>query len=458
MTVTTAAPETGALEHVAPGTLILERNIRDASPSNELVESVRALGVLQPITAVTSPSGLVVRFGHRRVLAAIEAERETVPVYVVGTDNLANEAEIHRILSQFDENTQREGLTASDEVGVVEQLAMFGLTAAQISKRTRVDRNDVDRAIAVTASPVARQAAAKWDALTLDQVATLVEFEDDPELVEVLITEAVEDPAGFAHVAQRARDDRARAAAIQKTKDELTAAGVTIIDRPSNPTKTERLTYLLTTSGKDLTPKAHATCQGHVAWLNGADVVYGCTNPKAHGHKERFPSGSIGTGRPAAADMSPDEREQARKDRQLVIENNKAWDSATVVRRAWQADLAKRKTAPKGAAAFISRVLGAYTRVLYDGSQLAAEWLGVKAGGYESTGAADAAEKATEGRALLIALVQVLAAMETDRDRQDWRRNGKTSAAGHHLRFLASIGYDLSDVEKYAVSTKTGGA
>lgn len=457
-TVTPPAVEPGTLAHVDPGTLLLERNIRDATPDPELVESIRAHGVLEPITAVTSPAGLVVRFGHRRTLAAVKADRDTVPVYVVGPDDVSKEAEVRRVLSQYDENTQRKDLTTADEVGVVEQLVAFGLTAAEISKQARVHRDGVDLALQVTKSSVARKAAAEWDALTLDQAAVLAEFEDDPEVVEALITKAVEAPGSFVHAAQRARDDRARAVAVRNATEELVATGVTLIERPPYDGKIKNLEHLLTSAGKTLTPKAHRTCQGHVAWLNGTTPTYGCTNWKANGHKERWPSGTLGSGKTAAADMSEAEREQAKKARKLVIENNRAWDSAQVVRREWLAELAQRKAAPKGAAAFISFVIGVEPRFLndYEGKGLAAEWLGVPAGSYGSSGAADAAAKATEGRALLIALVQVLAGVETVRDRQDWRQNGKTSSAGHYLRYLESIGYTLSDVEKYAVSTKTG--
>lgn len=39
--------------------------------------------------------------------------------------------------------------------------------------------------------------------------------------------------------------------------------------------------------------------------------------------------------------------------------------------------------------------------------------------------------------------------------RDSWRGNGKTSPCGRYLSFIGLAGYELSDVEKYAVSTRT---
>jgi ParB family chromosome partitioning protein len=446
----------GTLQHVAPGTLLLKRNIRDAKPSPELVESLKIFGVLEPVTAVTSRDGLVVRYGHRRVLAAVEAGLDAIPVYVRGADELDDDAEISRVISQFDENTVRDGLTTADEVGVVEQLVAFGLSAEEISKQARLDPEGVAQAVTVSKSKLASKATTKYEALTLEQAAAIAEFEDDVELAKSLIVTAIERPGQFEHTVQRVRDDRARAAAIHEATEQLEAKGIKVIEAPGyDDTKTRQLSYLVDAAGKDITTRAHVKCPGHVAWFPrhwNADPVYGCLNYATHGHKYRYGS-SADT---AAADLTPAEREKAKKARRLVIDNNKAWDSAQTVRRAWLADLAKRKTAPKGAAAHIAAVLGHDAAVLtdYRVGKLANEWLGIS---QESNSAvAECAAKASEGRALLIVLVQVLAAIESMRSRDDWRQNGKTSTAGRHLSYLESIGYELSDVEKYAVSTKTG--
>lgn len=460
----------GSLVHVDPGTLLLERNIREATLDPQFVASVKDVGVLEPIVAVTNDTGgLVVRFGHRRTLAAVEAGRDTVPVYVAGSDDLATSAEVDRIIRQHDENTQRRPLTAGEQVGVVEQLAAFGISANQISKRARVPRGQVDAALTVAQSELASKAAAKYEALTLEQAAVVAEFEDDPETAKALVVAAVDQPEQFAHVAQQQRDLRAERLAKAAVRTELEAAGVKVIDAPSWDSKVKRLDYLkVSAGGAKLTKVNHAKCPGHVAWVTFAGwggkrnderqygPEYGCSDPKKHGHFNTMASTSTSS-QPKADDLTPEQREKNREARALVVGNNKAWVSAETVRRAWLAEFAQQKAAPKGAAVFIARAIEQNAGALseYDSRALAYEWLGIKrTGSYRSDDIAAAAEKASEGRRLQMVLVTVLAAYERQLTRDAWREDGKTSNAGHYLRYLESIGYGLSDVEKFAISSK----
>jgi ParB family chromosome partitioning protein len=134
-----------------------------------------------------------------------------------------------------------------------------------------------------------------------------------------------------------------------------------------------------------------------------------------------------------------------------VIDSNKAWDTAEPVRRDWLAAFAARKTAPKGTSAFVARVLTEHPEVVADvgGSQLAAEWFGLKHVGYGyGSGWTVLIEKATDGRAQVIALCRLLASLEKGTSRQSWRR--VMPATADYLTFIAANGYDLSDVEKRA--------
>ena len=125
-------PAARELVELDPATLLVDRNIRDAHLDRAFVGSIKAHGVLVAITAVRTHTGTVrVRYGHRRTLAAIEAGRPTVPVWIVGAEDDDATA---RLLSQWAENEHRTGLSESERVGAVEQLAAFGLTAAQIGR------------------------------------------------------------------------------------------------------------------------------------------------------------------------------------------------------------------------------------------------------------------------------------------------------------------------------------
>ena len=508
----------GTTVHVAPGDLLMNRNIRDAAPDEGLVRSVKALGVLEPITAVLTDEGtLLVRYGHRRTLAAIKAGVATVPVYVSGTDHDTSDkaAEAARMIAQHDENTHRTGLTVAEEVGFVEQLTLTGLSAAQITKQARIPRARVDAAVAVSASTLARKATERYDALTLDQAAVVAEFEDDAETVKALVVAATE--GSFEHAAQRARDRRADARAHDALTAALAEAGVRVIDAPSHDDNDVLPLDRIRTSSDTSTParvsvEDHASCPGHVAWLGttwvrvdadgepvefpdepdepdadaDAETVaaaekewdayekecqriratsrdvqrptarYGCSQWKSTGHTDSYASSfASGSSRPAAADMSAEEREQAKADRRTVIDNNKSWVSAETVRREFVGALAKAKTPPKGTAAFLARALCADSAQVSSvgGNALAADWLGVKHPDY---GWADLspAKSATENRALVVALVQVLGGHEASLTKDSWRHDGTHNATGRYLRFLQSAGYALSDVEKYAIIAK----
>lgn len=486
MTTKTAAAKAtsiykaGQLYQVQPGQLVLERNIRDAQPDAELLASVTALGVLQPITAVIGADGrLVVRLGHRRTLAALKAKRPTVPVYVVDVDDTTDAGEISRIVSQRDENTLRAGLTAGDDLGVVEQLTLLGLSADEIVEQARIGKDQVDTALRVTKSKIAKRSAEKYSELTLDQAATVAEFEDDDATVKVLVAAAVKEPATFEHVAQRARDERIRAEYRDEVLAGLARAGVKVVKQPDWSDKTKRLHQLRDDKGKEITPEQHADCKGHVAWLYSewmwidpeGNVVgrpqdgyrqiqldtarYGCSDPKKHGHRDTHSSSAS---RATTADLSPAEREKAKEQRRLVIENNQAWDAATVVRRSWLKTFAGCKSAPKGAAAFLATALVSDQGVIthYKAADVTREVFGIKNTGYRSIEAHIVKELkgASEGRSLVLALLPVLGAYESMADRSAWRQDGTQSHAGRYLRFLAACGYGLSDVEKFAISSK----
>jgi ParB family chromosome partitioning protein len=83
----------------------------------------------------------------------------------------------------------------------------------------------------VAKSDLAKAASDRYDFLTLEQAAAVAEFDDDAEAVKQLILTA-QQGHGFGHLVQRLRDERKERIATQPIIDELTAAGVKIIDRP----------------------------------------------------------------------------------------------------------------------------------------------------------------------------------------------------------------------------------
>ena len=158
-----------------PRTLLIDINVRaDAHPDPDLVDSIRDVGVLQPVTVVRTQGGQYrVRYGHRRTLAAIAAQMGTVPVMVAGEED---DDQAERIVRQLEENERRRQLAQSDRVRAVEQLALLGISPDQIARRTRTKPAIVDAAVKIARSEPAMEAVDRYPFLDLEQAAIVADF------------------------------------------------------------------------------------------------------------------------------------------------------------------------------------------------------------------------------------------------------------------------------------------
>jgi ParB family chromosome partitioning protein len=171
-------------------------------------------------------------------------------------------------------------------------------------------------------------------------------------------------------------------------------------------------------------------------------AVYVCTDPASYGHRSRWQR--QGVPRPVESDK---QRAEASFERRLVVANNKAWRSAEVVRRDWLAGFLRRKTAPKGAPAFVAGALARCDNDLRQAMErsnpLAERLLGASSGTIAGSVATD-----TDGRAQVVALGLVLAAYENGTGTHSWRN--RSEATGRYLRYLEAQGYALAEVERLA--------
>src|SRR5579859_1854076 len=265
--ITIMAAASITVEHVDPASLLVDHNVRsDAALDKDFVASIRELGVLVPIVAVRTTDGaLRVRYGQRRTLASVEVGRASVPVVVVGGEDAD---EIARIVSQWHENEHRAGLGTRDKLAAVEQLSLLGLSAAQIVKRTKAPKAEVEHALNASRSALAKGAAQRYEFLTLDQAAAVAEFETDADAVKVLVAAARNGDGEFRHVLQRARDDRDEARQVASLGEQLAATGVRVIDRPDyGDVSVKKVDELVTDQGSQLTEESHRTCSGHAAYI-----------------------------------------------------------------------------------------------------------------------------------------------------------------------------------------------
>ena len=169
---TATAYEVGHLYEVDPGTLKIGANVRsDPRPdAKEFAASIKTRGVLEVISAYVDPDGgLTVLRGQRRSLVAakVGTPTGTVPVRVVPAPEEAD-----RIIDQASENLHREAMHTRETRDAVEQLAMLGVSAAQIAKRVALPRATVDAALNVTRNPATKD---RMDAtgMTLEEAVIL---------------------------------------------------------------------------------------------------------------------------------------------------------------------------------------------------------------------------------------------------------------------------------------------
>ncbi len=434
------------LEQIDPTTLVVGVNVReDARLDPESLASVKECGVLEPIVAHRDEDGtVVVDRGQRRTLAACQAGLPTVPVVV----RAAAEAEVDRVVHQVVENDHRAGLTNRERVRAVDQLALLGVPAGQIAKRMTLSKEAVAAAQQVARSETA---IAYVDApeVTLEQVALLAEFENDEEATKKLVDQLNWRPENLAATAQRIRDDLATREQMTSMAKELADSGVTVIEPPAyDDKKTAPLRSLRDGKGRLLKADKHAECPGHVAWVepgsswmqdSSPKTAYGCQGWARNGHQHSDGSRA----KVAAADMTEEQHDQARRERRHVVESNKDWKAATAVRRRWMAQqFAARKTAPAGAETLVAAaVAGGWPYAVG-----AAELLGTT----KEDLAVEAATAAPR-RALQIAVALVVANWEASLVEDAWRATYRHREAVQVLQAIAQWGHQLSDIEQRIV-------
>jgi ParB family chromosome partitioning protein len=422
---------------------------RDLDLSPEFLASITDNGVLVPLRITTgTDGGYRVIDGHRRLAAAVQAGLAEVPVDLA--DDRAGD-EPGQLLDMWVAHRHRNPLAPLEEA-----------TKARIRKTTGLKPPQVTAALA--AATLSEETRASVQALprdlTLEDLAVLAEFEGDPGAIDQLLN-AAQWHGTLDHHAERLRQERAEQAEHARLCRELHEAGVTVTEAlpPGG-----QLLAVLRHDGEDLTPETHAGCAGRGAFFRSYDLttpVHYCADQAAHGHTFQHdepgvaqaagpvdapgPAGSPGHGPADAA-------------RRLVIQGNKAWKAAGEVRKRWLAGhLFPRRTAPREAAQFVAQQLLTMPDPLRSGLATAhprplfAEITGKTADTWEQ-----ACSTVAAGRLPLLMLAPIATtyeqAMTEGEGKNTWRTDRYSPCprreAGRYLAFLASIGYQLADIER----------
>lgn len=408
-----AAPDTGTLtvvelrpEQVAQH----PDNVRDPGRGiTELTRSVAEVGILVPLIVV--PVALVPGHdfdpgvthvavdGNRRQAAARAAG---LPVPCIVRADLAAAKDTARTMAVT--GLVRDGLTATEEAHAIARLFELKVSGAAISRATGRSKTHINAARrAATLTGDAATAAADYP-LTLDQLAILADWQDEPDAVAALIAAA---PRGqLDHTVAQLRTRRAETAALTAVRADLEAAGTTVVDAEPRtwgdtlPRPLRSLRAATADYGDGFSTASHADCPGHAAHLDayqpdpddedqhddGQDdpddedqddtddlidgcpeggpvepvndhgerrrvvdgvhvtITYLCTDPAAHGHLSRYGS-APGPAAPVYTGSDPAEREAAEREaaeQAAAAEEARREARRTLIRRNKESDAAQQ--------------------------------------------------------------------------------------------------------------------
>lgn len=443
----------------------------DVGQLEGMAETMRQLGVLEPLLVATQNGGFRIIAGKRRRAAALLAELATVPCIV--RDDLSG---LRQQTVMAIENLQRKDLTVVEEAEAFAQLAMDGMDEATIASMTGVAPERVGHGMVIAKSKRAAAVTKKHD-LSLEHALAIAEFEDDRDVVKLLTVTAVNEPVRFDHTLSRLRDERDAKLAMKAATDKLEAEGVLLYGLSvgyggdlSKPTRLEELTSVdaakaaAAEKSKRLVPKAitaaqHRKCPGHAAqvgsrWDGRVDFTYLCLEPKQNGHVARFPRhGGSSSSAPAPG------AEAASEARKTTIANNKAWRAAEPVRRAFVRELLLRSPSklPKDTLLFGIDTALHFPYVFGRGDEaMMKELTGHEAKGDSLTAAnlllENALDNARNDAALLprVLLLQLAADVELSMSVETWRSPAPERPAAW-LSFLKRSGYELAEIEQLVI-------
>lgn len=153
----------------------------DEEALQELADSIKATGVLQPIVVRAIPDGRYQLIaGERRWMASQRAEKLTVPAIVKQvSDEQAMEMTVI-------ENLQREDLNSIEQARAFDRLGReFGLTQEQISTRTGKERSSVANFLRLLRLPVPVQAYIEGGHLSFGHAKALLTLDTPDAMLKI---------------------------------------------------------------------------------------------------------------------------------------------------------------------------------------------------------------------------------------------------------------------------------
>lgn len=203
------------------------KNIGDVT---DLADSIRANGLLTPLSVVPNGSRYRVIAGHRRLAACKQAGTGAVPCFVLDLDPL------QQLEAMVTENCQREQLTVLEEADAIQGMLDLGATTANVAHRLGRSADYVrDRAKAASIKTEVRATRDDFSQLTIGQLVAIARYDGQPDRQKKLAQAA--GTSNFDYILRNIeRDDRDRqwiesVAALLVEPDN----GINLIPDPEKP-------------------------------------------------------------------------------------------------------------------------------------------------------------------------------------------------------------------------------
>lgn len=281
---------------------------RDVGDVTELAESLKAVGLLEPIITAPWPTDITGRIrkpaktdrvllaGHRRLAAARLAGLTGLPAIHRGITTSAAQVEAMLI-----ENLQRADLTAIEEADAYQALLDLDIPEQAIATAVGVTKRRVTDRLKLGRLPDAAKAKVHAHQTTITDALTVLEFEGDPKVTKELTAKLGTDR--FNWTLETARRQAKEAREHQAHIDAVSKAGIKVVKK--TPAGAKRLATV-DWAGKNevgLFPrnlhsgnervawvlKHHAKCPGALAveevpaYSGGQKkLTHWCTQPKLH--------------------------------------------------------------------------------------------------------------------------------------------------------------------------------
>jgi ParB family chromosome partitioning protein len=177
------------------------KNIGDVT---DLAASIKANGLLTPLSVVPNGSRYRVIAGHRRLAACKQAGTGAVPCFVLQLDPL------QQLEAMITENCQREQLTVLEEADAIQGVLDLGATTASVAHRLGRSSDYVrDRAKAASIDNEVRATRDDFSQLTIGQLMAIARYDGQPDRQKKLAQAA--GTSNFDYILRNIeRDDRDR--------------------------------------------------------------------------------------------------------------------------------------------------------------------------------------------------------------------------------------------------------